>query len=380
MATSGPNAEALSGERRLVLWLMLLAGLGLVLYLLRATLMPFVAGMAVAYLLDPLADRLERLGVPRGAAAGLIVAGFLITFLAVLVLVIPILSAQITDLIGRLPAYAEMAENAIAPYLAELKGKLGRGQVQRLDTVFEKLAPDAMGWAGTVLSRLLSGGAAVLNLLGLAVVTPVVAFYLLRDWDRLVARLDRMLPQQGGATIRTVMDEIDDRLSGFVRGQVLVCLVLGSWYACGLLLIGLDFGLLLGMIAGLVSVVPYLGNVVGLGVGLGLAFAQFDGWREPLLVGAVFASGQVLEGYVLQPRIIGDRVGLHPVWLMFAVIAGGTLLGITGALLAVPLAAVIGVLIRYALGRYLASPLYLDGREDADGGNRGDDDRASAAP
>ena len=360
MLTTPASRGELSGDRRLVLWLLFLAGLGGVLYLLRAAMMPFIAGMAVAYLLDPLADRLERLGLPRGAAAGFIVAGFLVAFFSTLVLLIPVLSSQISDLIARLPGYAEMAQNAIAPYVAELKHRLARGQVQRLDTVFEKIAPDVMDWAGTVVSRLVSGGAAVLSLLGLVIVTPVVAFYLLRDWDKLVARLDQILPRRGADSIRGIMREIDDRLSGFVRGQVLVCLMLGTWYALGLALVGLDFGLLLGMSAGMLSVIPYLGNFVGLGAGLALAFAQFDGWREPLMVAAVFASGQILEGYVLQPRIVGNRVGLHPVWLMFAVIAGGALLGITGALLAVPAAAVIGVLIRYALDRYLRSSLYGD--------------------
>lgn len=236
-----------------------------------------------------------------------------------------------------------------------------------------------MGSAGAVVSQVVSGGAAVLNLLGLAVVTPVVAFYLLRDWDRLVAHLDQVLPRRSAAGIRDIMREIDRRLSGFVRGQVLVCLMLGSWYATGLVLIGLDFGLLLGMIAGLISVIPYLGNVVGLGIGLAIAFTQFDGWREPLLVAAVFGSGQILEGYVLQPRIIGDRVGLHPVWLMFAVIAGGTLLGLTGALLAVPAAAVIGVLVRFSVTRYLASGLYSAHPEEEPPVRPGDDGGAPPA-
>lgn len=375
----GRGRAGLSGERRLVVWLALLAGLCLALYLLRAALMPFVAGMAVAYLLDPLADRLERLGLPRGAAAGLIVAGFVVAFFALLIIFIPILSAQFTDFIGRLPGYAETIEKATAPYLAELKAKLARGQAQRLQSLLEQYASDAMGSAGAVVSQVVSGGAAVLNLLGLAVVTPVVAFYLLRDWDRLVAHLDQVLPRRSAAGIRDIMREIDRRLSGFVRGQVLVCLMLGSWYATGLVLIGLDFGLLLGMIAGLISVIPYLGNVVGLGIGLAIAFTQFDGWREPLLVAAVFGSGQILEGYVLQPRIIGDRVGLHPVWLMFAVIAGGTLLGLTGALLAVPAAAVIGVLVRFSVTRYLASGLYSAHPEEEPPVRPGDDGGAPPA-
>jgi predicted PurR-regulated permease PerM len=176
----------------------------------------------------------------------------------------------------------------------------------------------------------------------------------------LIARVDSLLPRQSAGTIRELAREIDDRLSGFVRGQALVCLLLGAWYAAGLTLVGLDFGLLLGTGAGLLSIIPYLGNIVGLGASLLLAMAQFDGWVPIALVAAVFISGQVLEGNFVTPKIVGDRVGLHPIWLLFAVTAGGALLGITGALLSVPVAAALGVLVRHAVQRYLASPLYAE--------------------
>jgi len=352
--------EPLSPERRLGLWLGIAAVAAFVLYVLRDALMPFIAGMAVGYLLDPLADRLERTKMPRGVAAALIVVGFLVTFVGVLVILIPVLSGQITELVGRLPRYAEMLQQAVAPYVTDLKVRLGPEQTQRLESFLQDYAGEIASWAGEVLKGVVSGGAAVLNLLGLLVITPVVAFYLLRDWDRLVASVDALLPQKGGAQIRTIVREIDQRLSGFLRGQLLVCLILGGWYAAGLLAIGVDFGLLIGVGAGLISVIPFVGNIVGLATSLGVALAQFDGWLSLGLVVAVFATGQALEGYILQPKIVGDRVGLHPVWLMFAVIAGSALLGITGALLSVPAAAVAGVLIRYGVERYLESPLYSE--------------------
>lgn len=350
----------MSAERRLVLWLVIAAAAAFVLYLLRAALLPFIVGLAIGYLLDPLADRLERARVPRGAAAALIVAGFVLAFVAVLIVLIPVLSAQIGDFIGRLPQYAEMARDAITPHIADLKARLGPGQEQQIESFLQSYAGKTTEWAGKLLSGVLSGGAAVLNLFGLLIITPVVAFYLLRDWDRLVARLDGLLPQKGGPRIRTIMGEINDRLSGFLRGQLIVVLLLGGWYAVGLLAIGLDFGLLIGIGAGLISVIPFVGNIVGLVTSIGVGLAQFDGWLPIVLILAVFGTGQALEGYVLQPKIVGDRVGLHPVWLMFAVIAGTALLGLTGALLAVPAAAVVGVLVRYGIERYLESPLYRE--------------------
>jgi predicted PurR-regulated permease PerM len=361
----------MSTERRLLLWLAIATAFGVIVYVLRQPLVPFIAGLAVGYLFDPLADRLEAARVPRGIAAALIVVGFLLVFVGVLVVLIPLLSAQITEFIGRLPAYADMAEAWIAPQVADLKARLGHEQAERLDTFLRSYAGSLTTWAGKLVSNVLSGGAAVLNVLGLLVITPVVAFYLLRDWDRLVARVDDLLPERGGDQIRRIARDIDHRLSGFIRGQVIVCLILGAWYATGLLLIGLDFGLLLGLGAGLISVIPYVGNLVGLGASLAVAFAQFDGWLNPILVAAVFGSGQIIEGYFVQPKIIGDRVGLHPVWLMFAVIAGSALLGITGALLAVLVAAIAGVLVRYAVEKYRQSPLYRETRASAPAGPAG---------
>ncbi|MFZ1416296.1 MAG: AI-2E family transporter [Defluviicoccus sp.] len=360
MTDSPVTQPSMTTERRFLLWLAILAVLGFLCYLLRGALTPFLVGMAVAYMLDPLADRLERAGLPRGLAAIVIVAGFLIAFVTALIILVPILSAQVTDLVGRLPEYAVLAADAIRPYVEQLKAKLARTQVQGLETIVQQQGSELMGWSGQVFSHVISGGAVILSVLGVILISPVVAFYLLRDWDRLVARINDLLPRRGGERIRTIVREIDQRLSAFVRGQVLVMLILGVWYATGLVLIGLDFGLLLGVIAGLISIIPYVGNIIGLGIGIALAAVQFGNWQGPGLVAAVFASGQILEGYVIQPKIIGDRVGLHPVWLMFAVIAGSALLGFTGALLAVPVAAVIGVLVRSAIAQYLKSPLYLD--------------------
>ena len=212
-----------------------------------------------------------------------------------------------------------------------------------------------------MLAGLWSGGVAFLHLLSLVIITPVVAFYLVRDWDRIVAHVDSLLPVTAAPTIREQVGKIDSTISAFVRGQATVCLVLAATYAVALTLIGLPFGLLVGIGAGLISFIPYIGASVGLIVGLAIAYAHFDQWAPIVGVAAVFLAGQTAESYVLTPRLVGDRVGLHPVWIMFALLAGGALFGFTGVLLAVPAAAVIGVLVRFAIARYRDSDLYRGG-------------------
>lgn len=358
----------MTAERRSLIWLGIAIVSAVLLYEMRAALTPFIAGMAVAYLLDPLADRLEVVGVPRTGAVCIILGSFLAILILVGILLFPILQTQILELAERVPTYIQKARDAALPLIDRLQATLSAEEVERLRSAAGNVAGDVVGWVGQILSGLWSGGLAVFNALSLVVIMPVVAFYLLRDWDRIVAHIDGLLPRDAADTIREQVREIDDRLSGFVRGQASVCLALGVWYAAGLTLVGLDFGLLVGIAAGLISFVPYLGTGLGLIVGIGLALAQFDSWLPIGLVAAVFATGQILEGYVLTPRMVGERVGLHPVWVLFALMAGGALLGFTGVLLAVPAAAVIGVLVRFAISRYLQSPLYRSKRDAATGG------------
>jgi predicted PurR-regulated permease PerM len=352
-----------TAERRWLIWLAIAIVLGVLVYETRAALTPFIAGMAVAYLLDPLADRLEAVGVPRTGAVCIILGSFLALLVIVAILLFPLLQTQVVELAARIPTYMQMMRDSAMQLVDRLQAALSAQEVERLRSAAGNVAGNVVGWVGQILSGLWSGGLAVFNALSLVVIMPVVAFYLLRDWDRIVAHIDSLLPRDAADTIREQVREIDDRLSGFVRGQASVCLALGTWYAVGLTLVGLDFGLLVGIGAGLISFVPYLGTGLGFVVGLGLAVAQYDTWLPIGLVAAVFVSGQILEGYVLTPRMVGERVGLHPVWVLFALMAGGALLGFTGVLLAVPAAAVIGVLVRFAISRYLQSPLYRSKRD-----------------
>jgi predicted PurR-regulated permease PerM len=336
-------------------WLIAL-GLFLVgLYLLRAILLPFVAGMAVAYLLDPLCDWIERHGCSRNWATAIVSVGFGIVIGCALILLVPLLQSQILDFADRLPGYVDALTSRLLPQIQAIGEHLGIGSLADLRSRAAAQAGSVVSWVGSALVRVVSSGVALANLLSLLFITPVVAFYLLRDWDRLVGQIDALLPREHRETVRAQLLEISRNLAGFARGQASVCLVLAIFYAVGLSLIGLDFGLVVGLGIGMLSFIPYVGSISGLIVSLGIALAQFATWGPVGLVVGFFFLGQILEGYVLTPRLVGNRVGLHPVWVIFALLAGGTLFGFVGLLLAVPSAAVIGVLTRFAVAQYRES-------------------------
>ncbi|MBX6322408.1 MAG: AI-2E family transporter [Rhodospirillaceae bacterium] len=353
--------------RPLRVWLAGLLLALLALWLLADILLPFVAGLALAYLLDPLCDRLERWGCSRTLATVLVTAAMLVALVAVLLLLVPLLRAQITALVEALPGYLEMLETRVIPRLEAFGERLGIDDVGDLRGQAAGQASQLVGWAGATIVKVFTSGIALFNLLSLVFITPVVTFYLLRDWDRLVARIDSWLPRAHAPVIREQARAIDRTLAGFVRGQAMVCLFLAVYNAAGLSLLGLEFGLAVGVLSGLLSFIPFVGTALGLVGSVGLAFAQFDEWWRIAAVAALFLVGQFLEGNVLSPKLVGARVGLHPVWVIFALLAGGALFGFVGLLLAVPAAAVIGVMARFALQRYLASRYY---EEPALGGGR----------
>jgi len=363
----------LSRDKRALAWLAVLAALVLLLDVLAAVLLPFVAGMAIAYFLDPVADRLEKAGMGRTLATSVIVGAFFVVVVGALVLLFPLLQAQVVGLVALLPNAVETVRAWAAPLVERLKADLPPDAMQQLTAAAGTYAGTAVKWAGEILGGLWKGGVAFFSVLSLIVITPVVAFYLLRDWDRIIERLDSYLPRDAAPAIREQMRAIDTTIAGFVRGQASVCLALAVWYGVALTLVGLKSGLLVGLGAGAISFIPYLGAATGLAVAVAIAWVQFAAWPMVAAVAAVFVVGQLAESYVLTPRLVGGRIGLHPVWIIFALLAGGALFGFTGVLLAVPAAAVIGVLIRFGLGRYLESPLYHGG---SPGGSHGGDKRA----
>ncbi|WP_375461321.1 AI-2E family transporter [uncultured Enterovirga sp.] len=348
-------------QRQVVLWV----GAGLValgvLYLLGDILLPFVVGAALAYLLDPLADRLERIGIGRLGATIVILCLFVLVFVLGLVVLVPIVVNQIVAFAEQLPTYVQRLQVLIAeqgaPLVERVGGQDALAQVQR---AVGDLVGQGAAWVATFLRSLWSGGKAVAGVVSILVVTPVVAFYLLVDWDRMIRTIDSWVPPRNRATVRRLGREMDRAVSGFVRGQSTVCLFLAVFYATGLTVIGLNFGGLIGMMAGLISFVPYVGSLTGLFVSVGVALVQFlPDWTWVGVTLGVFLVGQFIEGNILSPKLVGDAVGLHPVWLMFALLAFGSLFGFVGLLLAVPLSAMIGVLARFALQRYRESAMYL---------------------
>ena len=345
---------SLKVSQQIIYWSAGLVALIAFVWLLGGTLMPFLVGMGIAYFLDPLVDKLEALRLPRAVATAFISIGSVLIIVLALLTLLPELQRQIVNLITALPDYFAIAQtllNENLPSLAKESPLLERG-IAQITARLESSGDDLIG-------VILSSAFGIIDILIFMVVTPVVAFYMLLDWDNMVAKIDSWLPRDHRTDIRGLALEMDRVLAGFVRGQLSVCAILGGFYAVTLALVGLQFGLVVGLVAGLLSFIPYVGATIGGVLAIGLALFQF--WGEPqwiIAVAAIFVIGQTAEGNILTPKLVGGSVGLHPVWLMFSLSAFGALAGFTGLLLAVPMAACIGVVSRFAIGRYLQGRLY----------------------
>lgn len=342
------------------LWIAVVLVLGGLLYLLHPILSPFLVGILIAYLGDPLVDRLERLKLSR--TWGVIVVFGLFTLLMALALLvlIPMLGKQLARLYELLPQMLDWAQNQALPWI-QIKLGLNEGfwRFDQLKQAFSEHLGQTTGIAGLVLSQVTASSLALVAWVANLLLIPVVSFYLMRDWDLLVARLRSLVPRDNEDVVVKLCGECHEVLGAFLRGQLLVMLALGAMYAVGLMAIGLELGLLIGVLAGLASIVPYLGVVVGIGSALLAGLFQFGGDPYPLLaIAGVFVVGQLLEGMLLTPLLVGDRIGLHPVAVIFAIMAGGQLFGFTGILLALPVAAVIMVLLRHVHALYTHSGTY----------------------
>jgi predicted PurR-regulated permease PerM len=317
-------------------------------------LLPFLIGAAIAYFLDPVADRLEVLGLSRAMATAVITLLALLIFVLMALLVVPTLVNQAINLIEIAP---ELTRNFIDFLTDRFPTLLVEGSTLR--TSITSIGATIQERGGELLNTALASAASLLNILLLFVIVPVVAVYLLLDWDRMVAQIDSLLPRDHAPVIRRLARDIDKTLASFIRGMGTVCLILGTYYAIALMLVGLQFGLVVGFIAGLVTFIPYLGAVLGGVLAIGLALFQFWGdWVSIGLVAAIFILGQMLEGNFLTPKLVGDSVGLHPVWLILALSVFGSLFGFVGMLAAVPIAAALGVVARFATEQYRESVLY----------------------
>lgn len=345
--------------RRWVWWVVALV-IGTLLYFLHGILSPFLVGILLAYLADPLVDRLERAGLSRTWGVVAVFALFSLVFLAMLLVLIPMLAKQLVRLYELAPQMLDWLQHVALPWVQARLGLAdGFWKFDKIKAAISEHMGQTTDIVGIVLSQATASGLALVGWLANLVLIPVVGFYLLRDWDLMMAKLRRLLPRQREEQVVSLAGECHEVLGAFVRGQLLVMLALGVIYAAGLMLVGLELGLLIGILAGLAAIVPYMGFIIGIGAALVAGMFQFGGDLYPMLgIVAVFMVGQALEGMVLTPMLVGDRIGLHPVAVIFAILAGGELFGFTGVLLALPVAAVIMVLLRHMHDLYKESDMY----------------------
>ncbi len=358
-------------QKQAGVWALVLAVFVFALYELSNVLLPFVAALALGYLLDPVADRLERAGMNRLMATLTILIVFLLVAVLAAMIVAPILARQLAGFVEAFPSLLAKLQGLIVEQGGALLERWGVRLAERFGIDpgaatgdLQKTINDFLGEAGKwfvgLLKSVVTGGAALVGLVSLLVITPVVAFYVLLDWDHMVEAIDANLPRDHRDTIHALAGDIDRAMAGFLRGQSLVCLFLGLWYGLGLTVVGVNYGLLIGVIGGFLSFIPYVGSMTVFLLSVVVAIVQgWPGWTLPALAMAVVATGQFLEGNILTPRLVGQSVGLHPVWLMLALLAFGSLFGFVGLLVAVPVAAALGVLARHGLATYRKSRLFL---------------------
>lgn len=347
-------------NRNWMVWLALFIIFCVSVYVLRSVLLPFVTGLVIGYLLDPFASRLEKLGINRTLATFCVLLLVVIIVVPALIMLFGVIDEQLGHFISVIPDYIASFVKKIEPFINELHTRFPALEADKFKTYLKDNMANNLKIIGSFIRSIVTSGFAIFNLISLLLITPVVTFYMLRDWDKFIAKIDSLLPRSSKKSIRDQAHQIDKTLAGFLRGQLSVCILLGTFYSLGLYFVGLDLGVLVGFIAGVISFIPYVGSIVGFIISMSIAFAQFDSMMPILQVVFVFGLGQFIEGNFLTPKLVGDNVGLHPVWIMFALLSGGVLLGFLGLMIAVPVAAIIGVLIRHAIENYKKSSLYLD--------------------
>ncbi len=338
-------------------WSAVVCGLLAFIFIFNEVLFPFVLGAAVAYLLNPVVEGFARRGMKRGWAVGLISGVFFVLVALFLVLMVPFLSYQVLQFLKEVPLYYQRALDLALPYFSRY-GVPVTGQSAGLSEWMQDHM-GAMGTvAGSVMSSLVAGGQAFFHVISACLLTPVAAYFFLLEWPALCHWGEEMLPRRRKVFLLGLLQKMDEKVSAFIRGQIMVALFLAVFYAVCLAVAGLPYGFLIGLSAGLVSIVPFAGPLLGGAVGVGMAWAQSGEWSYVALIGSVFVTGQIIEGNVLTPRLVGDRVGLHPLWVFFSLMAGGRVCGFLGVFLAIPVAAILSVLLSALISFYRGSPYY----------------------
>lgn len=328
--------------------------------LFKAVLLPFVLGIAVAYLLNPVVNQLGRVGFARKPATIIILGGFLILMTVFVAIISPIVYREVVQFSKDFPGYIERFMDMVSPLTEKLDQYIGTGDKQKIETLIKDNTSSAVGAANFIVQKLAAGGQALLDVVSVAIFMPIVAYFMMTEWPSITKWVRDLFPRHSEEVIMGLLKQIDEKLSGFVRGQVTVAVFLGIGYAIALTLAGLKYGFMIGLMSGILSVIPMVGSAVGLVVSVAVAWFQAGDIMYVLLIAAIFIGGQLIEGNFLTPKLVGDSVGLHPLWVFFALLAGGSLLGILGMFLAVPVAAVIGVLLSFAIQKYKNSAYYKD--------------------
>jgi len=345
---------SLTVQKQIKYWLCAAGALILLLWFLGDVLLPFVLGAIVAYFLNPVAEKLEQQGLSRVASTAIIAFVTALTFIVITLLVAPALVSQAINLFESSPDLAKSFSTWLSKTFPSL---LDEGST--LQTSINSVGDVVQQQGGDLLNTALDSAASIIDLIMLLIIVPVVAVYLLLDWHRMISTIDALLPREHAVSIRDLVSKIDKTLAAFVRGTFTVCLILGLYYAISLMLVGLEFGLVVGVVAGLISFIPYLGAILGGALAIGLALFQFwNDWISIAIVLAIFVVGQAVEGNVITPKLVGNSVGLHPVWLIMSLSVFGSLFGFLGLLVAVPIAAILGVLIRFLIDKYKQSKLF----------------------
>jgi predicted PurR-regulated permease PerM len=339
-------------------WVGLLIAALILLGLLQSILLPFAAGLVIAYTLAPAVARLERRGIRRSLGSLAVLVIFLLAVALMFFLLVPLIQVQIVQLVAKVPRLVTEMQVQLGNLMNLLQQHLAADEVEKIRDALGSKLGEAVTWLGSAVQSVVTSSIAILNIVSLVIVTPIVTFFMLRDWTGMVAMVDSYLPRASLDTLRGLGRVISDTLVGFIHGQALICLILATYYTIALTAAGLDSSLALGVLIGVLAIIPILGVTTGFVLSVGLTAAQYGSWGKIFVVVGIFVFGQLVEANILTPKLVGDRVHLHPVWVIFALFAGGTLFGFVGVLAAVPAAAVIGVLIRFALGRYRASGLY----------------------
>ena len=354
------NKQSINNQRYILIFGVFLLT-GVLMYMLRSVLLPFVVGILVAYFLDPLVNRLTFNGkVSRSVASIGILTLFLLILLPILVFLGGIAFSQVSDFVVNLPEYINTFKAKFLEFFKTAKEYFPVLASAEFENAWQGNAADSLKPFVAIARKIVSNGFAFINVLSLLLISPVVAFYMLRDWHEFTRKILDLVPKKHSKAVKDGVKEVNRIISGYLRGQFLVCVALGTFYSCGLWLIDLHLGLLVGFLAGMISFIPYVGSISGFLMAMILVVTQYGTMAKIIEVIAVFGLGQFLEGNFLTPKLVGENIGLHPVWVMFALLAGGVLLGLLGMIIAVPVAACIGVLLRYLISNYKKSAIYLE--------------------